>query len=351
MSKQRLILAIACALALAPLVGCEQDEIRRYQVARVETPRPRASAPDRMLGAIVPHDDRMWFFKLAGPKQTLEAHKEAFDRFVRSVHFEANGTIDWTVPEAWEKGADSENRYATFEVGSKDNRLELAVTQFPREGDMASVLMNVNRWRGQLGLAPVGEAELDSVTTRLELDGIAATVVDIIRPGTPSRPPAAAQPAREAGPRLPLTYTVPEGWKQQADPGPVSVLTFLIRDGSQQGRFTVSPLAGDADGLLTSVNLWRAEVGLDPTNEAGLRDQLQEFDVAGGRAPYVDLSGPESAGDKRKRILSVMLSRDEQTWFFVLRGPAALVGTQKDAFEAFVRSVKFDESPIQEPTN
>jgi hypothetical protein len=196
-SKQRLILAIACALALALLVGCEQDEIHRYQVPRVETPRPRASAPKDM-------------------------------------------------------------------------------------------------------------------------------------------------PERNAAKPPHMTYTVPDGWNQSADLVPMSVLTFVIGDGNQQAKCTVSPFRGPAGGLLANVNRWRGQVGLGPTDEDHIPKEVREIEVAGQPAYYVDLSGPEAAGDKRQRILSVMLLRDEQTWVFVIRGPAALVGRQKDAFEAFVGSVRFE---------
>ncbi|MBI3465128.1 MAG: hypothetical protein HY000_19035, partial [Planctomycetes bacterium] len=73
MSKRK-CLAVACSLALvlAVLAGCEQDEIRRYQVPREESPKPHASSrkpqAERMLAAIVPRDDQTWFIKLAGPK-------------------------------------------------------------------------------------------------------------------------------------------------------------------------------------------------------------------------------------------------------------------------------------------
>jgi len=51
------------------------------------------------------------------------------------------------------------------------------------------------------------------------------------------------------------------------------------------------------------------------------------------------LTGPESAGGSR--ILAVMVSRGDISWFFKMRGPADLVGREKAAFEAFIGSVRF----------
>ena len=53
----------------------------------------------RLLAAIFPHKERTWFFKVVGPIVEVEANKEAFDRFIRSVHFtgKAEPPLTWTV--------------------------------------------------------------------------------------------------------------------------------------------------------------------------------------------------------------------------------------------------------------
>src|SRR5205823_2629548 len=73
-SSMRWSLALACGLAAAAVAGCQNaEEIRHYQVPR----EPRV----RMLAAIVPHGDKTWFVKVAGPEDAVEAHKGAFNRF------------------------------------------------------------------------------------------------------------------------------------------------------------------------------------------------------------------------------------------------------------------------------
>ena len=54
----------------------------------------------RLLGAIVPHGERTWFFKLLGPAPAVGEQKETFDRFLASVQFPDKGErpITWTVP-------------------------------------------------------------------------------------------------------------------------------------------------------------------------------------------------------------------------------------------------------------
>ena len=55
----------------------------------------------------------------------------------------------------------------------------------------------------------------------------------------------------------------------------------------------------------------------------------------------MDLTGPAQSGISQ-RMLGVGLPHGGATWFFKMTGPADLVGKQKAAFEAFVKSVKFD---------
>lgn len=84
----------------------------------------------------------------------------------------------WTVPANWQAGMPSSVRVASFVVKGAEGKLaDIAITAFP--GDVGGQLANVNRWRGQIGLAPVAQAEADKLTTKLDVNGIAATVVDL----------------------------------------------------------------------------------------------------------------------------------------------------------------------------
>ena len=65
----------------------------------------------------------------------------------------------WSAPAAWKPKAVSSMRRGSFEVGEGTGPLaDLAITVFP--GDVGGDLANVNRWRGQLDLPPIAEADL-----------------------------------------------------------------------------------------------------------------------------------------------------------------------------------------------
>lgn len=175
----RLLLCAAGALALA---GCEEEGVRRYAA-------PKAEAPEKvsLIGVIYPHGDMTWFFKLMGPESAVAAQADAVSDFMHSVRFTDNADkpIEWKLPEGWQPVADAKaptSRVATLRVEAKNRpSLDLHIDKFP--GAVGGLLANVNRWRGQVGLPPIGDDELDKVTQKEKFNGDDVTVVKMTGPG------------------------------------------------------------------------------------------------------------------------------------------------------------------------
>jgi hypothetical protein len=330
------------------LAGCGEDEIRHYKAARLEQPKPaaRTRAPmgeQRLLAAIIPHADRTWFCKLVGPAATINNLAEPFEQFVRSIRFEEGKEISWTLPDGWDQHPGSASRYATIHIDSDDQHLDLTVVPLGREA--GSLLDNVNRWRNQLGMNPVGESDLAQLTRDLKLDGMDVTIVDMSVAGPampPGHHPVGPTASRSPSGPAPLKYAVPEGWKEVPSQSAFRVASFEVEADGKRADVSVSPLSGAAGGALANVNRWRDQIGLPPIDGAKLRDDVREIEVASAPANLIELVGPESAGEKRQSILGVILERGAQTWFFKMTGPADLVAKQRSAFEEFVRSVRFE---------
>jgi hypothetical protein len=352
---KQLATSLGLGLAACLVFGCEKDEIRSYQVPRVNTPRREvpSEAPKRevrMLAAILPHGDRTWYFKLTGAPLEIETRKVEFRRFVESSRFAEGGEqpLTWTtIPEGWRREAGSDLRYATFRIDSGNGSLELTVTPLGRGS--GSVLSNINRWRDQLGLRPVGEADLPKLVEEGKVGDAMAQFADFT--GTISgegskMPPFASR--RETGSRMmegaranSPTYQKPAGWKVKA-PTVMSVANFQVDDGAQSAEVTITPLAGQAGGLAANVNRWRAQIGLGEVSEEQILKDLRQIDASGALAKYTDLVGPDSAGAQRQRILAAVIERGATTWFVKIKGNADLVGKEKPNFEAFIKSMKFD---------
>jgi hypothetical protein len=330
------------------LVGCGEEDVRHYKAVRLEQPKPVAKtrapmAEQRLLAAIVPQGDRTWFFKLVGPTATIGKLTDPFDQFIHSIRFDEGAEISWKLPDGWEQHPGTASRYATIHIDADDQHLDLTVVPLGR--DAGSLLDNVNRWRGQMGLNPVGESDLAQLTRESKLEDINVTFVDMRVGGAtmpPGHPPVGSTAGHAPGRGTPLKYTVPEGWKEVPSQSAFRVASFEVAADGKRADVSVSPLSGAAGGVLANVNRWRDQIGLPPTDDLKLQNELREIEVAGAPAKLIELVGPESAGDNRQSILGVMLERGNQTWFFKMTGSADLVAQQHAAFEAFVRSVRFE---------
>jgi len=162
-----------------------------------------AVSPSRILVAVFPHGGVTWFFKLAGNATVVSAQKPAFLDFLQSVSFterpgtsrpgqfvstnvkrlpgsEAEGAPvkpAWEVPADWREAPVGQMSLARFEIGGSDSKAEVTVSAFP--GAAGGLLDNLNRWRGQLGLKPVGQAEAEKLVASLDVMGGKAMLVDM----------------------------------------------------------------------------------------------------------------------------------------------------------------------------
>jgi hypothetical protein len=327
---------LVVASSAAVLVGCQTDEIRTYQV-----PKPDMT---RLLGAILPHGENTWFFKVSGPGTVVNGQAEEFANFLQSLRFDdgADKPLSWTLPEGWKTDrAERKDRYATIRIGDKDP-LELSITKLGREGQASSIIANVNRWRGQLALPPIAEDELGTVSKEFKLGSDTVTVVSLEGAGsgkTGGRAPMAGggdrmrpKPAQEK--QADIAYKAPNGWNPKPN-NQFSRAAFEIRDGGEKADVTVTPLGAGGGELSANVNRWRGQIGLQPQSEAEIRRGAVEMAVDNKTAQYFDLKG------SAQRILGVRIEDGGTVWFGKMTGPDALVEKQKANFEAFVKSLRF----------
>lgn len=159
----------------------------------------------RIMIAMLKDKDVVWYFKMAGEDESVRNEKSKFLQFLKSIEFdyadhgatssrftstnvkqvprktqESGPTVKpvWEIPPDWKEAPPSPLLLAKFLVsGDGPKQAEVTVSVFPE--DAGGVLNNVNRWRGQLGLASVSAAELGSLTRPLEVPGTKAILVDM----------------------------------------------------------------------------------------------------------------------------------------------------------------------------
>lgn len=307
--------------------------------------------------------------------------------------------VPWVVPAGWiTKTNESGMRLASYAVTAPDGRsIDISVVALGEQA--GSELDNVNRWRQQLKLEPVSQAQVAALQIPVKIGRLSAMFYDLastetILDGkhrartlaamwpvgnltvffkaygeeslvTENRPkfvawlnsvetgpedvgssppganppsavaPAAAAPTAGASASELPEWQVPAGWKA-AGPKPMRLASFEIPAGAgAPGDVSVSSFPGDVGGLLANVNRWRGQIGMAPTDDATLLGESKSVKLAGGRAGTL----VDLAGGQ-EWILGAIVPMGDRTWFFKLKGESALVAKERANFVKFVESVK-----------
>ena len=114
-----------------------------------------------MLAAVLPDGDRAWFFKVTGPIAEIDSRADEIGEFFASVRLAPGKPHpDWQLARRLAGAARLGMRAATLLIPAGAKPLELSVTVLPWAGGPEAMLSNVNRWRGQMQLAPTDEQGL-----------------------------------------------------------------------------------------------------------------------------------------------------------------------------------------------
>src|SRR5947207_13828263 len=96
--------AVVVALAALLAAGCSGDDgIRSYSVARSteREARPEPAGDYRLLGAMFPADDPVWFFKFSGPAEHEMKSEADFDTIMASVKLSGSTQPEFARPDGW----------------------------------------------------------------------------------------------------------------------------------------------------------------------------------------------------------------------------------------------------------
>jgi hypothetical protein len=249
-------------------------------------------------------------------------------------------------------------RFATLEIEVDGETLECSVSKLPRTEQPLQdyLLANINRWRGQLQLPPINAADLSQHTTSLKLaDGnLDATLINISGESSAdammapfagkSRPPFAGSGAPPPGPTASpkVSYKAPASWtpgELEIARGGITVrrdAVYEVKDGERRVEITITKLPSASGAMLPNVNRWRGQIGLDPLSEEQYQQEKKQIEVAGKSTDYVQFSGSQQS------LLGVIAERDGLAWFIKLQGDSELAGRERQNFEDFVRTIRFE---------
>ena len=91
-------------------------------------------------------------------------------------------------------------------------------------------------------------------------------------------------------------------------------------------------LQGDGGGLLENVNRWRGQLGLEKLEEKTLADDLKPVKGVSKEARMIDITGISQRTQIESRLVGVIVSSKELTWFYKLMGSPSVVEEAKEGF-------------------
>jgi hypothetical protein len=161
----------------------------------------------KIVAVILHHGGETWFFKMMGDSALVTTQQNGFADFLKSVRFPATETAaapmeasaapfadssappplaaaplvskpKWTLPPGWQEQSAGGMREGSFLVVEGGNKADVSVVTL--NGEAGGILSNINRWRGQLSLPDITGEEIESLTTKIPVNGDTAAVVDIV---------------------------------------------------------------------------------------------------------------------------------------------------------------------------
>jgi hypothetical protein len=358
--------AAAAAAALA-LAGCGEGD-RRYEIT--EKRQLDEARPEQL----VPADTRT---RLTPPAMGGSPHGGMGT--MPGAGAGAAPSFAFDLPSGWKELPAAQFRSPNFAVPGRE-KLECYVSVLPGGG--GGITANVNRWRKQMGLADVSDADVAALprvkflggdAPFVEIDGTykgagaqsgsagytmtavaadrggATVTAKLVGPSADVRAEAdrfkamcaslrAAAPAAGAGdgggaagePEPSLTWKAPQGWTQ-GGPKQMRLVTFTP-DGKPGVECYVALLGGKAGGLEANVNRWRQQLSLAPLSADAIA-ALPTVQVLGRAAPLVEVDGGKLG------MYGLVCELGEQTVFVKMTGPMDSLRAEKDRFVEFCKSL------------
>ena len=377
-------IAFASTVCLLLATGCEETPPVVTYTIPLQAPPEFQSEQSRMLAAMVPLPDQVWFFKVTGPESAIELVRDPLREFVETISFDGGEPQLDDLPDGWRKGGQqTQFRFASINVDTPEKQLDISVSKLGRQPDWdAMVAMNVNRWRGQLGLANSDAKWADAQPMEVAAADDKAVWVDIVGDGSPAKssmmgapmmggpsavnrvaPRSGASPSTAPPTVLPpmpppigsaaagmtdavppmkpdprLKFERPDGWRD----GRMSIMrmaAFNVGPEDRLAEITVIPAGGDLRG---NVARWLDQVRGGPAPDEvvdAAMEAAKEVSVDGRKGKRFSLDG-DGQGDGTAIDATIVPMDDGMSLFIKMTGPKETLEEESERITEFLESLK-----------
>lgn len=345
------------ATLLMTLVGCGPSaEIAEYTIDN-RMPESFVQA-DRMLGAIVPIDDAVWYYKIVADKSNAESVQQEFQSWIKKLSYQ-DGEPKLETPETWIRIPPGMMQRAKFQIPKGDAMIEMSVSRLGRSGEWNSdVVRNVNRWRGQMGLDPVSTEWAGGEPFEVEDEAKSETAIWVVLDGEfkkrspmgsppmmgspmgPPKTPVANSGTGAPAKKLNLTFDTPQGWSQSEATG-MRLAAFQLTSDSGGAEVTLIEAGGD---IRQNLAMWLSQVKPDSEPGAAVQELLDgatKVTVLSKEGTRYRLFG----SDKINKAIDVAVVplEDGSQLFIKMTGDPTTVREASKQFASFLSSIKTKE--------
>ncbi len=144
----------------------------------------------------------------------------------------------------------------------------------------------------------------------------------------------------------PVTWKTPTGWTDKGK-SEVNAAQFVVTTSAGEATVSITPLPNLAGKEAMVVNMWREQMGQKPLAPEELNGAFTQLEVAGAQGQLFEIA--DARDGSSMRIITAMLHRPDNSWFFKLAGPDAAVAEQKPVFLEFLKTVRIGDAASQQP--
>ncbi len=355
----RFLVSIAC-LAIV-VSGCREKQIEVQTVPVEESSysffrdTPAKAVPRRMIVGMYDQPRATWFFKANGDKEIVDANQNQILELLRGVTFEQDEP-KWKLPEGWAIGPKKTGMFAPLAslIIDADSKTQLTISSL---GPNQDLLANANRWRGQLGLQPLTQDQVEAEFAQADGDDFYLFDAEGTgsgqmggKPSAPSAPFAnapflqrqAMQAKLDAGAAATastdLKYEAPEGWAVGKSSSMVTA-RFTKESAVQPDKptmITFTRMSAAVNNWPANVQRWAEQVGQVMSDEK-ITTATEKLEIGGHSSQLIELlDGSDQS------IVAVMTVEGPNAWFFKLIGDKESVSKQLPAFRKLLKTIKFN---------